>query len=608
MKNTSTTSVDDVPPVPLVNDTSTLPTSRMSHCASMTWRPGSMVANSTGELNFPVPSAFAVPTFSSFDVSFTSEPGAQPVPDALSWSPGWMLSLSSVSAPSASIAFVVDVPLEPGADDEDELESVVVVVVTAVVVVVVVVTTGGVVVVVTTGGVVVVVTGGGVVVVVTGGGMTTVKVVRGPSHALCATTVWKPAVALAGTATPADPDLARLNDPLPMGCWLSHRTVTVLSLQGYWKLVHVTVNPSPGAAELGDADTAGGCCAPAGVTASTVTVNAAKPSTPSVLVARMAISRNVSLSAAPECSIRPQNAVLNLRCNVRRLTSAAGSLLLVGMLLGSAQGAFAAAGDVTVNATVDRKAVGGTTDLLLDPDRSIRVEVTVHNGTNAPRHVKTVRLSGTALALTFFAYDTTVPFDVPAKESVTRAFQLDLADLGGQATGLLPTEIEVLDDNRDVLGSVATTGDVLGSMWSVYAVFGLGVLLLTVFSWAGALIALARRRLPANRWQRAMRFLPAGIGTGLVAVISLSVLKLMAPSPAAEIPFILGSAAAALLLGYLTPHPGDPDALRPADDADRETDDFSGADRYSTTDHHSDYGEAPLTERITRPLPPGGAV
>ena len=165
----------------------------------------------------------------------------------------------------------------------------------------------------------------------------------------------------------------------------------------------------------------------------------------------------MSLSAAPECSIRPQNAVLNLRCIVRRLTGGAGLLLLCGIFLGSVPAASAAPGEVTVNATVDRKPVGAAEELVLDPTKSIRVEVTVHNGTDTDRKVKTIRLSGSALALTFFAYDTTVPFDVPAKESVTRAFQLDLADLGGQATGLLPTEIEVLDENRDVLGSVEAT-------------------------------------------------------------------------------------------------------------------------------------------------------
>ncbi|MDX8147137.1 hypothetical protein SK854_33845 [Lentzea sp. BCCO 10_0061] len=171
--------------------------------------------------------------------------------------------------------------------------------------------------------------------------------------------------------------------------------------------------------------------------------------------------------------------------------------------------------------------------------------------------MKTVRISGTALALTFFSYDTTVPFDVPAKSSETRSFPLEPTDLGSQAIGLLPVTVEVIDVGRESIASVETTGDVKGSLWSVYGAFGLGVLVLTGLSWAGALIALARRRLPPNRWQRAMRFLPAGIGTGLVAVISLSVLRLVAPSPTAEIPFIVGAAAAAFVLGYLTPHPGE---------------------------------------------------
>ncbi|MFI6100070.1 hypothetical protein ACIA8G_31355 [Lentzea sp. NPDC051213] len=194
---------------------------------------------------------------------------------------------------------------------------------------------------------------------------------------------------------------------------------------------------------------------------------------------------------------------------------------------------------------------------MLDPAKTAKVSVTVRNDTSTPKRVKTVRISGSALALTFFAYDTTVPFEVPAKSSETRSFPLEPTDLGAQAIGLLPVTVEVIDPQRETIASVETTGDVRGSLWSVYGAFGLGVLVLTALSWLGALIALARRRLPPNRWQRAMRFLPAGIGTGLVAVISLSVLRLVAPSPSAEIPFILGAAAVALLLGYVTPHPGE---------------------------------------------------
>ncbi|MCC8247242.1 hypothetical protein [Saccharothrix luteola] len=265
---------------------------------------------------------------------------------------------------------------------------------------------------------------------------------------------------------------------------------------------------------------------------------------------------------------------------MRRIMSSVGLLLLCGIFLGVAP-AHAAGDAVTIDATVDGSPVGED-ELLLDPSRASLISVTVHNATDTVRHVKTIRLSGTALALTFFSYDTTVPFDVPARESVTRGFVLDLGQLGAQATGLLPTELEVLDTNRDVLASIGMTGDVRGSMWSVYGVFGLAVFGLTSLAWVGALVALARRRLPANRWQRAMRFLPAGVGTGLVAVISLSVLRVMAPSPAAEIPFVLGAAAVAFALGYLTPHP-DADDLRPP-----------------PTDPES-------TQRITRPLPGGVA-
>ncbi|MFJ6677046.1 hypothetical protein ACIQMJ_38605 [Actinosynnema sp. NPDC091369] len=262
---------------------------------------------------------------------------------------------------------------------------------------------------------------------------------------------------------------------------------------------------------------------------------------------------------------------------MRRIMSSVGLLLLCGIFLGVVP-AHAAEGAVTIDATVDGTPIGDD-ELLLDPARSSLITVTVHNGTNTVRHIKTIRLSGTALALTFFSYDTTVPFDVPAKQSVTRGFVLDLGQLGGQATGLLPTELEVLDTNRELVAAIGVTGDVRGSMWSVYGVFGLAVFGLTVLAWAGALVALARRRLPANRWQRAMRFLPAGVGTGLVAVISLSVLRIMPPSPAAEIPFILGAAAAAFALGYLTPHP--------------DVDDFPR--------------DPESTQRITRPLPGGVA-
>ncbi|MFD7660400.1 hypothetical protein ACFV4N_41040 [Actinosynnema sp. NPDC059797] len=238
-------------------------------------------------------------------------------------------------------------------------------------------------------------------------------------------------------------------------------------------------------------------------------------------------------------------------------------LLLCGTSLGVAPAA--AQGEaIAVNATVDGTPVGEET-LVLDPTTSPRIEVTVHNGTDVVRHVKSIRLSGEALALTFFSYDTTLPFEVPGRQSVTRAFVLDVSQVGGQATGFVPTSLEVLDANRDVIGSAETVGDVRGSTRSVYGVFGLAASGLTVLAWGGALLTLARRRLPPTRWRRAVRFLPAGVGTGLVAVVSLPALRFLTPSPDLEVPLVLGAAAVAFALGWLTPGPVVDDLPPPAD-------------------------------------------
>jgi len=205
---------------------------------------------------------------------------------------------------------------------------------------------------------------------------------------------------------------------------------------------------------------------------------------------------------------------------------------------------------------IDDQKVDGK-ELRLDPARPVRIDLTVRNRGSAETQVRTVRLSGTALGLTFFAYDTSVALTVPAGETATQGFTLDLSDLDSQVTGLLPTQVAILDADRDVLAASDATADVHGSLVSVYGLFGIAVLLMTAFSWGAALLALARHRLPANRWRRALRFLPAGVGTGLTAVITLSVLRLVAPSPLAEIPLVLVAGAVGFGLGYLTPTPDD---------------------------------------------------
>ncbi|WP_328618763.1 hypothetical protein [Actinokineospora pegani] len=200
--------------------------------------------------------------------------------------------------------------------------------------------------------------------------------------------------------------------------------------------------------------------------------------------------------------------------------------------------------------------------VTLDPVRAVDLDLTITNTGSTTRSVRLVRVSGEALALDFFTFDTTLPFTVPPRSQVTRSFPLDVRDLDGQAIGLLPTSVELLTEDRVALGSAETVVDVRGSLWSVYGAFGIAMLALAVVLWSSTLVALARHRLPGNRFRRALRFLPAGVATGLVAVVSLSVLRLVAPEPEVEIPLVLGAAVVAMLLGFFTPHPAGPATVR----------------------------------------------
>lgn len=253
-----------------------------------------------------------------------------------------------------------------------------------------------------------------------------------------------------------------------------------------------------------------------------------------------------------------------------------GRVIAAGVALGLcaiflvAPPASADSGELELVVMIDDRSITNAT-VTVDPAKQIEVGITATNRGATTAKVRSMRVSGVALALTFFAYDTTAPFEVPAHSRVTRTFMLDLADLSGQAIGLLPSTVELLDTQRNSLGEAATVADVRGSFWSVYGAFGLAMLGLTVLAWLTALLALARHRLPANRWRRGLRFLPAGFGTGLVAVVSLSVLRLVPPEPSIEIPVVVGAAVIAFLLGYLTPHPA---PRRETGPVDEETDRF----------------------------------
>ncbi len=219
-----------------------------------------------------------------------------------------------------------------------------------------------------------------------------------------------------------------------------------------------------------------------------------------------------------------------------------------------------AASAVEVRASVNGRALADSSDtepIRLEPDRLGTLEVAITNRGDADVTVRTVRLEGRVMGLTFFSYDTFVGIDVPAGSNVTRRLELDLGALEGQAIGLIPSAVKLLDREREELGSEGFIADVRGSMISVYGLFGLSLLALTVLTLLTGLWALARHTLSPNRWVRGFRFLIPGLGAGLVGVFTVSALRIFAPRAAQWVPIMVVCAVLFFALGYFSPGPGD---------------------------------------------------
>lgn len=248
-------------------------------------------------------------------------------------------------------------------------------------------------------------------------------------------------------------------------------------------------------------------------------------------------------------------------------TRSAVVLLAVSLgLLGLAPPASAATerDGVTIEGTVngrDLDRIDAGDPVGLAPDEGVELRVQVHNGTTDELQVRNVRFDARVVGLLFFTYTTRVDLVVAPGETGERAFVVDVGDLGGQARGLLPAELALLDVERDVLASRDVAVDVDGSFRSVYAVFGLAVLALTGLILGGLLLRLSRGTLPRHRWQRAAAFVTPGAGAGLTLTFSLSALRLVLPSTALWVPLVAGGAAVGLVAGWLTPAPDDDDDM-----------------------------------------------
>jgi hypothetical protein len=238
---------------------------------------------------------------------------------------------------------------------------------------------------------------------------------------------------------------------------------------------------------------------------------------------------------------------------------AAAAAVVAAIVLPAGPAAADLPDGATWTAVVNDRSVETTTaqdPVRLAPGEPARVSVTVANRSDQPVAVSYVRLEGAVLGLSFYVYTTRVDLEVPAGDEQPRTFEIDLLDLGDQASGLIPSRVVLLDDAGEAIAAQDLQVDVRGQATSVYAVFGMVVGGIALVLLAGALWRLATGRLHHNRWRRGLTLAAPGLGLGFLLTFSLSALRIASPEPTLWAMFLLGGAAIGFAAGYLTPTPG----------------------------------------------------
>lgn len=225
----------------------------------------------------------------------------------------------------------------------------------------------------------------------------------------------------------------------------------------------------------------------------------------------------------------------------------------------------------------DLDSVSHSDPLLLGTSDSARVRLDLDNRGPSQLLVRSIRIEGKVIGMAFFSYTTRLDIVLPPGQRTERRFDIDISDLRSQATGLLPTSVIMISPDRETVVERDFAVDVRGSVASVYGAFGLIMAGITAVVLVGLLLSIWRRQLPSNRWQRGARFLPSGLGIGLVVTFTLSATRLLVPSAFWWLPILLLFGGFSFLIGYLLPvGSDDPSTATEAEAEARQTADRLG--------------------------------
>ena len=246
-----------------------------------------------------------------------------------------------------------------------------------------------------------------------------------------------------------------------------------------------------------------------------------------------------------------------LKDRIFRKRSFLGVLFALGVLLLAGCGQGASNGQVDFTATlndVDLTQSAPNDPVRLSDDETATLELELTNVSNQDVTVRFIQFEGQVIDMVFLTYDTGVRFEIaPGDSIVVPPIQLDFFDLGGQATGYVRGNVHLFNPDRELVGTQEVFLDADAEGFSTLALFNLLLLIATVVGLGWNLMRMAQRRLPANRFVRAMRFLAIGAAAGITLAVAMSTLRIWPLDTFGWVLFTVIGAVIGYLVGFVLP-------------------------------------------------------
>jgi hypothetical protein len=249
---------------------------------------------------------------------------------------------------------------------------------------------------------------------------------------------------------------------------------------------------------------------------------------------------------------------------LRRLSAGSISALALVALSGMSLGPTSAAADssspptrlkVTAASIGDRSLMLPTRDnpIVMNPKVKQQLSITLENdGTDAVA-VRYLRLTGRIMGVQFVRYQAEANVVVDPGKSHTISVLGDFFDVDGRSTGYMSATMQVVDEQRALLASQPFVADVRGKVVSSegWLLLEVGVFgLVSVFE---IVLGLARRRLPRNRFVRAIMFTLGAASVVIALTVAAAMARVALFGASSWVPALLIASGIGFVLGYLSP-------------------------------------------------------